>query len=155
MEYLPSELWETNLYDFLSINTKCQFLCLTHSEAKRYQNDIWVWSRGRFTAGPCEEHGWLMPQRTLQSPKRFQGTIVQLKARWGRGLVGCHTLLGVGILCSCSCLCQSSQDIPVNLQQDKWETFFAGEGSPKSPQMVTTAKKLKDTCSLEGKLWPT
>ena len=28
-------------------------------------------------------------------------------------------------------------------------------GAPKSLQMVTIAKKLKDTYSLEGKLWPT
>ena len=28
-------------------------------------------------------------------------------------------------------------------------------GAPKSLQMVTAAIKLKDTCSLEGKLWPT
>ena len=28
-------------------------------------------------------------------------------------------------------------------------------GGSKSPQMVTTARKLKDTYSLEGKLWPT
>ena len=27
--------------------------------------------------------------------------------------------------------------------------------APKSLQMVTTAMKLKDTCSLEEKLWPT
>ena len=27
-------------------------------------------------------------------------------------------------------------------------------GAPKSLQMVTTAMKLKDTYSLEGKLWP-
>ena len=27
-------------------------------------------------------------------------------------------------------------------------------GAPKSLQMVTTAMKLKDTCSLEEKLWP-
>ena len=32
---------------------------------------------------------------------------------------------------------------------------FILRGSPKSLQMVTTAMKLKDTCSLEGKLWPT
>ena len=31
------------------------------------------------------------------------------------------------------------------------EHFILG-GSPKSPQMVTAAMKLKDTCSLEGKL---
>ena len=28
-------------------------------------------------------------------------------------------------------------------------------GAPKSRQMVTAAMKLKDACSLEGKLWPT
>ena len=28
-------------------------------------------------------------------------------------------------------------------------------GAPKSLQMVTAAMKLKDTCSFEGKLWPT
>ena len=28
-------------------------------------------------------------------------------------------------------------------------------GAPESPQMVTTAMKLKDAYSLEGKLWPT
>ena len=28
-------------------------------------------------------------------------------------------------------------------------------GAPKSLQMVISAMKLKDTCSLEGKLWPT
>ena len=28
-------------------------------------------------------------------------------------------------------------------------------GSPKSLQMVTSTMKLKDTCSLEEKLWPT
>ena len=33
-------------------------------------------------------------------------------------------------------------------------TYFIW-GAPKSLQMVTTAKKLKDTCSLEEKLWPT
>ena len=33
------------------------------------------------------------------------------------------------------------------------ETLFWG--APKSLQMVTAAMKLKDACSLEGKLWPT
>ena len=32
---------------------------------------------------------------------------------------------------------------------------FIFGGAPKSLQMVTTAMKLKDACSLEGKLWPT
>ena len=33
--------------------------------------------------------------------------------------------------------------------------FFWGEGVLKLLQMVTAAMKLKDTCSLEEKLWPT
>ena len=32
---------------------------------------------------------------------------------------------------------------------------FIFEGTPKSLQMVTAATKLKDTYSLEEKLWPT
>ena len=38
-------------------------------------------------------------------------------------------------------------------QWKQWQTLFWG--APKSLQMVTTAMKLKDTCSLEEKLWPT
>ena len=34
------------------------------------------------------------------------------------------------------------------------QTLFWG-GAPKSLWMVTAAMKLKDACSLEGKLWPT
>ena len=35
----------------------------------------------------------------------------------------------------------------------EWQTSFLG--APKSLQMATAAMKLKDTCSLEEKLWPT
>ena len=35
----------------------------------------------------------------------------------------------------------------------QWEILFSW--APKSLQMVTTAMKLKDTCSLEEKLWQT
>ena len=38
-------------------------------------------------------------------------------------------------------------------QWKEWETLFSW--APKSLQMVTVAMKLKDTYSLEGKLWPT
>ena len=37
--------------------------------------------------------------------------------------------------------------------ETQWLTLFWG--SPKSLQMVTAAMKLKDTCSLGKKLWPT
>ena len=33
--------------------------------------------------------------------------------------------------------------------------LYLGGGAPKSLQMVIAAMKLKDACSLEGKLWPT
>ena len=36
---------------------------------------------------------------------------------------------------------------------ETWQILFWG--APKSLQMVTAALKLKDTCSLETKLWPT
>ena len=36
---------------------------------------------------------------------------------------------------------------------EQWQTLFFG--APKSLQMVIAATKLKDTYSLEGKLWPT
>ena len=35
------------------------------------------------------------------------------------------------------------------------ETVALFLGAPKSLQMVTAARKLKDTCSLAEKLWPT
>ena len=35
----------------------------------------------------------------------------------------------------------------------QWQVLFSW--APKSPQIVTAAMKLKDTCSLEEKLWPT
>ena len=38
-------------------------------------------------------------------------------------------------------------------QWKQWLTLFWG--APKSLQMVTAAMKLKDSCSLEGKLGPT
>ena len=36
---------------------------------------------------------------------------------------------------------------------EQWRTLFLG--APKSLQIVTAAMKLKDTCSLEEKLWQT
>ena len=44
---------------------------------------------------------------------------------------------------------------PIILWQIDGETVETVAGAPKSLQMVTAAMKLKDTCSLEEKLWPT
>ena len=38
-------------------------------------------------------------------------------------------------------------------QQKQWQILFLG--APKSLQIATSAMKLKDTCSLEEKVWPT
>ena len=38
-------------------------------------------------------------------------------------------------------------------QWKQWQTLFSW--TPKPLQIVTAIMKLKDACSLEGKLWPT
>ena len=48
---------------------------------------------------------------------------------------------------------------PITLWEIDWETLETVSdfllGAPKSLQMVITAMKLKNACSLEEKLWPT
>ena len=48
---------------------------------------------------------------------------------------------------------------PITSREIDGETVETGTefilGAPKSLQMVTAAMKLKDSCSLEEKLWPT
>ena len=39
-------------------------------------------------------------------------------------MVGWCKLLGIGILCSCSCLHRSGHNVPVNLQRDKCYSLF-------------------------------
>ena len=41
------------------------------------------------------------------------------------------------------------------LNGERVETWLLFLGAPKSLQMVIAAMKLKDSCSLEAKLWPT
>ena len=48
----------------------------------------------------------------------------------------------------------TSWQIDEEIMETVTEYFFGG-GAPKSLQMVTAAMTLKDTCSLEEKLWPT
>ena len=47
----------------------------------------------------------------------------------------------------------SSPIISWQIDGKQWENLFWG--APKSLQMVFAAMKLKDSCSLEEKLWPT
>ena len=46
-----------------------------------------------------------------------------------------------------------SHHFMANRQWKQWQTLSFG--APKSLQMVIAAMKLKDSCSLEGRLWPT
>ena len=63
-----------------------------------------------------------MPQKTPNYPEGFQQSICKGQVREGRG--GCCRLLGVGILCSCSCPRMSAHNVPVNLQQDERYSLF-------------------------------
>ena len=40
-------------------------------------------------------------------------------------MVGCCKPFGAGIVCSCSCLCRSNYNVPINLQQDKGYSLFS------------------------------
>lgn len=68
----------------------------------------------------------LMFWKPPRLPEGFQQSIF-LKARWGRGGIGCCKLLGIGILCFCSCPHRSGHDVPVNLRSNAIlcsETFY-------------------------------
>ena len=96
--------------------------CVSHKvRPKKYQN-IRVWSRKRFIAGPSKEMGDLSPRKTLNSLNDFSKTF--LKARWARGMVSCYQLLGMEVLCSSSCPHRSGHNVPVNLQQNKCYSLF-------------------------------
>ena len=94
--------------------------CPMHTEAKQIKTLEFGAEKGLF-----QDHArrWVSHvPKTMKSSKGFSNTF--LKARWGRGLVSFCKLLGVGILCSCSCPCMSGHDVPVNVQQDKYNCLF-------------------------------
>ena len=106
--------------------TDCKFLCQMHNEAKtnkqtnknlKHQN-----LEQRSLLYALQGEGVFHAPKTLSSPKGF--TKAFLKARWERGVVSCCKLLGLGILCCCSCPQRSGQDVPINLQQDKCYSLF-------------------------------
>ena len=106
--------------------TDCKFLCQMHNEAKtnkqtkknlKHQN-----LEQRSLLYALQGEGVVHAPKTLSSPKGF--TKAFLKARWERGVVSCCKLLGLGILCCCSCPQRSGQDVPINLQQDKCYSLF-------------------------------
>ena len=67
-------------------------------------------------------------------------TKIFLKSTWGRDLIVCCRLLGVGILCSSCCPCRSGHDVPVNLQQDKCYSLFCNFISPREWKSIILLK---------------
>ena len=61
--------------------------------------------------------------KTPKTPKAFQQNILKDQVKKGC-VVGFCKLLGVGILCSYSCLCGSCHNVPINLQLDKCYSLF-------------------------------
>ena len=90
-------------------------LMLPDTQWGQTNRNVGVWSREGFCRAMQGER--VHAPQTLDSLKSFSKAF--LKARWGRGVVGCCKLLGVGILCPCRCLGRSSHNVLVNLQQDK------------------------------------
>ena len=68
---------------------KHKSVCSIHSEGK-HQQEIRVWSRGRFTEGPCKTSSCLKNLNTL---KVFSKTLLQ--EREVKDMVNCCKLLGV------------------------------------------------------------
>ena len=79
-----------------------------------------VGSRERFISGPCQMIGGSC-SKTLNFSKGFSKAL--LKVKCGRGMVSCYKLLGVGILCSCSCPCRSGHNVSINLQDKSYSLF--------------------------------
>ena len=69
---------------------KHKSVCSIHSERK-YQQEVRVWSRGRFTAGPCKQTGSCL--KNLNTLVVFSKTLLQ--GREGKDVVSCCRLLGV------------------------------------------------------------
>ena len=98
--------------------TECKFVCPMQSEAKQMEISEFK--------GLLQGHARRQVACAQKTPNSLKGfSRAFLKARWGRGVVSCCKLLGVGILCSCSCPCRSGHDVPVNLQQDKCYSPFS------------------------------
>ena len=95
---------------------------------------VWNWNKERFIAGLSNTKnrvgawGWTGSSCSENLPDSRKGfSKAFLKARWGRGGIGCCKLLGIGILCFCSCPHRSGHDVPVNLRSNVIlcsETFY-------------------------------
>ena len=71
------------LSDTLKYDTKCKFVCLTHSDAKQIKISR-VWSRERLIAGPCKKIGRFCPKKP-ELLEGFQLSTFKGKVREGHG----------------------------------------------------------------------
>ena len=71
------------LSDTLRYDTKCKFVCLTHSDAKQIKTSR-VWSRERLIAGPCKKIGRFCP-KIPELLEGFQLSTFKGKVREGHG----------------------------------------------------------------------
>ena len=111
----PETGWSSSFENFSNhpTVTKSKFMCSMQSEAKQTETSEFVAEKGLL-----QDHARRPVAQAPNSSKGFG------KAKWGKGVVSCCELLGVGILCSCSCPRRSGHDVPVNLQQDKYYSLF-------------------------------
>ena len=108
--------WETHIQKYQLSNdvSEHKFLSPTHSETKQIKMSDFGSEKSLLKA--IHGIGSLVPKKNPVSWKGFKKTF--LKAKWGRGVVGCCKVLSGGILCSCSYPPRSGQDVPGNPQQD-------------------------------------
>ena len=109
--------------------------CALWGQTNRKAWDQTNWNRGvcsieRFTKGPSKETRDLCPKKQ-NSREGFSKAL--LKSRWGRDEILCCKLLGIKILCSCSCPRRSGLDVPVGFQQHKcfWNILSLHEWTQK------------------------
>ena len=55
-------------------------------------------------------------------------------------MIGCHKLLCVRILYSCSCTCWPGHNMPINFQEDKYYSLFCNFLSPYEWEIVIPLK---------------
>ena len=97
----------------------------------------WCWER--FSAGEGGDRGW---DCWIESSTKWTWVWANSRRQWRIGKPG--VLLSMG---------SQNQTWP-NDRTTTLTLCFEG-GAPKSLQIVAAAMKVKDTCSLEEKLWPT
>ena len=98
----------------------------------------------------------VLPMNTQDwSPLGWTGWI-SLQSKGLKSLLQHHSSKASILWCSAFFIVQlTSWSGPITSWQIDGETETLFFGAPKLLQMVTTAMKLKDACSLEEKLWPT